>query len=365
MKVIISGGGTGGHIYPAIAIANELKTIDPTTEILFVGAEGKMEMEKVPRAGYTIVGLPVVGIKRELTLDNLGFPVKLGRSLLRARQIVRDFQPDAAVGVGGYASGPVLLAASLKGIPTLIQEQNSYAGLTNKVLARWAKRICVAYPGMDAFFPANKIKLTGNPVRSDIQSADGQVEAGRALFALEANRPALLIIGGSQGARTINESIEAGLSHFVDAGVQVIWQTGTGFIERARAAVATLGSPLIKPYDFIYDMDKAYAVADAVVSRAGALSVSELCLVGRAAILVPFPNASEDHQTKNAMSLVDNKAALLVSDQKARTELVATALALLSNPTQRQELSTRIKTLAKPNAARDIAEEVIKLTKRN
>ena len=365
MKVIISGGGTGGHIYPAIAIANELKTIDPTTEILFVGAEGKMEMEKVPRAGYTIVGLPVVGIKRELTLDNLGFPLKLGRSLLRARQIVRDFQPDAAVGVGGYASGPVLLAASLKGIPTLIQEQNSYAGLTNKVLARWAERICVAYPGMDAFFPASKIKLTGNPVRSDIQSADGQIEAGRALFALEPNRPTLLIIGGSQGARTINESMEAGLSRFVDAGVQVIWQTGPAFIERARAAVAVLGSPLIKAYDFIYDMDKAYAVADAVVSRAGALSVSELCLVGRAAILVPFPNASEDHQTKNAMSLVDNKAALLVSDQKARTELIATALALLSNPTQRQELSTRIKTLAKPNAARDIAEEVIKLTKRN
>ncbi len=363
MNVIISGGGTGGHIYPAIAIANELKAIDPTTEILFVGAEGKMEMEKVPSAGYTIVGLPVVGIKRELTLDNLVFPIKLGRSLLRARQIVRDFQPDVAVGVGGYASGPVLLAASLKGVPTLIQEQNSYAGLTNKVLARWAKRICVAYPGMDAFFPADKLKLTGNPVRSDIQYADRQVEAGRALFTLAANRPTLLIIGGSQGARTINESIEAGLSHFVDAGIQVIWQTGTGFIERARAAVATLGSALIKPYDFIYDMDKAYAVADAVVSRAGALSVSELCLVGRAAILVPFPNASEDHQSKNAMSLVDNKAALLISDQKARTELITTALALLSNPAQRQELSTRIKTLAKPNAARDIAEEVIKLTK--
>lgn len=364
MKVIISGGGTGGHIYPAIAIANELKAIDPTTEILFVGAEGKMEMEKVPRAGYTILGLPVVGIKRELTLANLGFPLKLGRSLLRARQIIRDFQPDAAVGVGGYASGPVLLAASLKGIPTLIQEQNSYAGLTNKVLARWAKRICVAYPGMDAFFPTSKIKLTGNPVRSDIQSADGQVEAGRSLFDLETNRPTLLIIGGSQGAKMINESIEAGLSRFIDAGVQVIWQTGTAFIERARAAVATLGSPLIKPYDFIYDMDKAYAVADAVVSRAGALSVSELCLVGRAAILVPFPNASEDHQTKNAMSLVDNNAALLVTDQKARTELITTALALLNNPAQRQELSTRIKTLAKPNAARDIAEEVIKLAKR-
>lgn len=362
MKVIISGGGTGGHIYPAIAIANELKKIDPTTEILFVGAEGKMEMEKVPRAGYAIVGLPVVGIRRELTLANLGFPLKLGRSLLRARQIVRDFQPDVAVGVGGYASGPVLLAASLKGIPTLIQEQNSYAGLTNKALARWAKRICVAYPGMDAFFPADKLKLTGNPVRSDIQFADAQLDAGRTLFGLEASRPTLLIIGGSQGARSINESIEAGLSRFVDAGVQVLWQTGTAFIERARQAVASLGSPLIKPHDFIYEMDKAYAVADAVVSRAGALSVSELCLVGRPAILVPLLTAAEDHQTKNAMSLVDQKAALLVNDQAARTDLVTAALALLSSPEQQQELSARIKTMAKPNAARDIATEVINLT---
>ena len=363
MKIIISGGGTGGHIYPAIAIANELKAIDPATDILFVGAEGKMEMEKVPRAGYTIVGLPVVGIKRELTLDNLAFPVKLGRSLLRARQIIRDFQPDAAVGVGGYASGPLLLAASLKGIPTLIQEQNSYAGLTNKVLARWAKRICVAYPGMDAFFPAEKIRLTGNPVRNDIQFASQQVETGRSLFGLENTRPTLLIIGGSQGARTLNESIEAGLTRFVDAGIQVIWQTGPAFIERARTAIAATGSSLIKPYDFIYDMDKAYAVADAVVSRAGALSVSELCLVGRPAILVPFPTAAEDHQTKNAMSLVEHNAALLVNDRNARAELVTAALDLLKNPAQQQHLSQQIKTLAKPNAARDIAEEVIKLTK--
>lgn len=363
MKIIISGGGTGGHIYPAIAIANELKAIDPATEILFVGAEGKMEMEKVPRAGYTIVGLPVVGIKRELTLDNLAFPVKLGRSLLRARQIIRDFKPDAAVGVGGYASGPLLLAASLKGIPTLIQEQNSYAGLTNKVLARWAKRICVAYPGMDAFFPAEKIKLTGNPVRSDIQFAGQQIETGRTLFGLSTTRPTLLIIGGSQGARTLNESIEAGLTRFVDAGIQVIWQTGPAFIERARTAVAATGSPLIKPYDFIYDMDKAYAVADAVVSRAGALSVSELCLVGRPAILVPLPTAAEDHQTSNAMSLVNHNAALLINDRNARDELVTAALNLLNNPAQQQQLSQQIKTLAKPNAARDIAEEVIKLTK--
>lgn len=362
MRIIISGGGTGGHIYPAIAIANELKTIDPATEILFVGAEGKMEMEKVPRAGYQIVGLPVVGIKRELTLANLAFPFKLGRSFLRAQQIVRDFQPDAAVGVGGYASGPLLLAASMKGIPTLIQEQNSYAGITNKALARWAKRICVAYPGMEAFFPADKIKLTGNPVRSDIQFADTQVDAGRNLFGLEPGRPTLLVIGGSQGARTLNESLESGLQRFVDAGVQVVWQTGPAFIERARAAVASVGSPLIKAYDFIYEMDKAYAVANAVVSRAGALSVSELCLVGRPAILVPLPTAAEDHQTKNAMSLVERKAALLVNDRTAREELVTAALSLLDDSVQRQQLSEAIKTLAKPNAARDIAQEVIHLT---
>lgn len=361
-RYIISGGGTGGHIYPAIAIANELKALDPATEILFVGAEGKMEMEKVPRAGYQIVGLPVVGIKRELALSNLAFPFKLGRSLLKARDVVRDFKPDAAIGVGGYASGPVLLAASLRGIPTLIQEQNSYAGVTNKALARWAKRICVAYPGMDAFFPAGKIIMTGNPVRSDIQFADQQVDAGRAFFGLDPSRPTLLVIGGSQGARTLNESMEAGLSRYVDAGVQVIWQTGPAFIDRARVAVSAVGSPLIKAYDFIYDMDKAYGVADAVVSRAGALSVSELCLVGRPAILVPFPMAAEDHQTKNAMALVDRNAALLVNDRNARTDLVTAALDLLGNAPQRQELSRAIKLFAKPNAARDIAQEVIKLT---
>ncbi len=363
MRVVISGGGTGGHIYPAIAIANELRAIDPTTEILFVGAEGKMEMEKVPRAGYRIEGLPVVGIKRELTLENLAFPLKLSRSLLRARQLVRNFRPDVAVGVGGYASGPTLLAASLAGVPILIQEQNSYAGLTNKVLARWAKRICVAYPGMDAFFAADKIRLTGNPVRSDIQFADQQADAGRALFGLSASQLTLLIIGGSQGARTINESIEAGLQRFVDANIQVIWQTGPAFIERARAAVASTGSAFVQAHDFIYDMDKAYGVADVVVSRAGALSVSELCLVGRPAILVPFPAASEDHQTKNAMALVDRNASLLVRDADARQQLVTATIDLFANPARQQQLRTEIKTLARPNAAREIAEEVRKLAK--
>ena len=361
MRYIISGGGTGGHIYPAIAIANELKTIDPAAEILFVGAEGKMEMEKVPRAGYAIEGLPVVGIRRELTLANLAFPLKLGRSLWRARQLVRDFKPDVAVGVGGYASGPTLLAASMVGVPTLIQEQNSYAGLTNKVLARWAKRICVAYPDMEAFFPAEKIRLTGNPVRTDIQFADQRIDAGQKLFGLDAGRKTLLVIGGSQGARTLNEAMEAGLTQLADAGVQIIWQTGPAFIERARTAISAVGSPLVQAHDFIYEMDKAYAVADVVLSRAGALSVSELCLVGRPAVLVPFPAATEDHQTKNAMALVNRNAALLVRDQDARTTLVQTVLDLLDNLDKQRQLRMEIKTLAKPTAAHDIAGEVIKL----
>ena len=361
MNIIISGGGTGGHIYPAIAIANELKRVDPTVNILFVGAEGKMEMEKVPRAGYRIEGLPVVGIKRELTLSNLAFPLKLGQSLLRARQIVRDFRPDVAVGVGGYASGPTLLAAALSGVPILIQEQNSYAGLTNKVLSRWANRICVAYPGMDVFFAAEKIRVTGNPVRSDIQLADGQLEVGRAQFGLNPAQPTVLVVGGSQGARTINESIEAGLMRFAEAGIQVVWQTGTGFIDRARKVVQEAGISNVKPYDFIYEMDRAYAVADVVVSRAGALSVSELCLVGRPAILVPFPQASEDHQTKNAMALVDNGAALLVTDQNARTTLVDEVLNLLASKEKRQALRSQITLFGKPDAARDIASEIFKL----
>lgn len=360
-RIIISGGGTGGHIYPAIAIANELKTIDPTTEILFVGADGKMEMEKVPRAGYRIIGLPVVGIKRQLTVENLAFPFKLGRSFLRAQQVVREFNPDVAVGVGGYASGPVLLAASLKGIPTLIQEQNSYAGLTNKLLSRRARTICVAYPDMEAFFPAQKIILTGNPIRTDIMEAGTKRAEGLSFFGLEPDRKTLLVIGGSQGARTINESVEKDLSLLIKAGYQVVWQTGTVFIDRARKVVADAGTNQIKVFDFIYEMALAYAAADVVVSRAGALSVSELCLVKKPAILVPFPAASEDHQTKNALSLVNRNAALLVTDRQAPAELVPAAIRLLEDPVQQHTLSQNISGLARPKAAREIAEQVLRL----
>lgn len=360
-KVIISGGGTGGHIYPAIAIANALKAIDPTIQILFVGALGKMEMEKVPRAGYEIIGLPISGIKRELSVDNISFPFKLTRSLLKARSIIKSFKPDIAIGVGGFASGPLLMIASLMGIPTLIQEQNSYAGITNKLLAKRAKAICVAYPKMEDFFPKSKLKLTGNPVRSDILDVTHKRPAAYAHFGLQPNHKTLLIIGGSLGAKTINESIEAGLKMIIDSGYQILWQTGKPYFERAKSAIDTLKTPYAQAFDFIYEMDLAYALADVVVSRAGALSVSELCLVEKPAILVPFPYASEDHQTKNAMSLVEQNAALLVKDKNAGEELVQTALRLLQDADKQHELSKNIKKLAKPNAAKEIAETVLKL----
>ena len=360
-RIIISGGGTGGHIYPAIAIANALKAIDPNTEILFVGAEGKMEAEKVPKAGYKIVLLPIVGIERAFSVANLAFPFKLMKSLLKARSVINDFKPDVAVGVGGFASGPLLIVASLMGVPTLVQEQNSHAGITNKLLAKRAKKICVAYPNMEAFFPSDKLQLTGNPVRKDIVDAAYKRPEALAHFGLSPNRQTLLVIGGSLGAKTINESIEAGLKTFVEQGYQVLWQTGKPYYEKAKMAVEALKNQHVKAFDFIYEMDLAYAAADVVVSRAGALSVSELCLVAKPCILVPFPFASEDHQTKNAMSLVAQNAALLVKDAHAKAELVQTTLKLLNDPQKQQELSTNIQKLAKPYAAQEIAEEVLKL----
>ncbi len=363
-RIIISGGGTGGHIYPAIAIANALKKRDPTTEILFVGAEGKMEMEKVPKAGYRIIGLPIVGIQRQNVVANVAFPVKLTRSLLKARSVLRDFRPDAAVGVGGFASGPLLMIASLMGIPTLIQEQNSYAGITNKLLSRRAETICVAYPDMEQFFPARKIKLLGNPVRGDIVSAHTRRGEARAHFGFDADRPTLFVMGGSLGARSINESLREGLADLVDAGYQVLWQTGSAYIATAREAIAQLGRGKVAAFEFIYEMDLAYAVADVVVSRAGALSISELCLAAKPAVLVPYPAASEDHQTKNAMTLIRHTAALLVPDARSSTDLVSAAMGLLQDPAKQRELSRNIAKLARPDAADDIAREVLKLTER-
>ncbi len=360
-RIIISGGGTGGHIYPAIAIAHALQQKEPDTEILFVGALGKMEMEKVPRAGYKIVGLPIAGIKRSLSLENLALPFKMFRSLMKAKDVIREFRPDVAVGVGGFASGPLLMMASMAGIPTLIQEQNSYAGITNKFLAKRASRICVAYPGMEAFFPKEKITLLGNPVRSDITYVHLKRHAALEHFELNEGLKTLFVMGGSLGARSINESITEGLGRLVEAGYQVLWQTGKNDIDKAKAAIEKLGTNRVKAFDFIYTMDLAYAVADVVVSRAGALSVSELCLAAKPAILVPFPYASEDHQTKNAMNLVDSNAAILVKDAEAREKLVDQALALLDDVIRQRELQTNINKLARPSAADDIAAEVFNL----
>ncbi len=362
IKVIISGGGTGGHIYPAIAIANALKEINPAIEVLFVGAEGKMEMEKVPKAGYPIIGLPIAGINRSNMLANITFPVKLASSLWQARKIVKDFQPDVAVGVGGYASGPLLLAASLANVPILIQEQNSYAGVTNKFLAKKARKICVAYPKMEQFFPASKIQMTGNPVRKDILNVASKRQQALEYFGLQANKPTVLVIGGSQGAKTINESIDGGLTSLVNEGCQVVWQTGKLYIDRAKTAAEVFAGQVYVS-DFIYEMDLAYAVADIVVSRAGALSVSELCLAGKPSILVPLPTAAEDHQTKNAMSLVENHAAILVKDIQAREELVKVALGLLQDKTKQNILTENILKLGKPNAAVEIAQQVLGLVK--
>ena len=360
-RVIISGGGTGGHIYPAIAIANALQHREPETEILFVGALGKMEMEKVPRAGYKIVGLPIAGIKRSLSLENLTLPFKMFRSLMKAKEVIKNFKPDVAVGVGGFASGPLLMMASMAGIPTLIQEQNSYAGITNKFLAKRAAKICVAYPGMEAFFPKDKITMLGNPVRSDITYVHLKRAAALEQFELDDRLKTLFVMGGSLGARSINESIHAGLGKLIEAGHQILWQTGKAYIETAQAAVSQLNTEKVKVFDFIYEMDLAYAVADVVVSRAGALSVSELCLAAKPAILIPYPLASEDHQTKNALTLVSQEAALLISDSRAKQDLVPDTLALMTNTAKQEVLKTNIKKLARPSAANDIALEVLKL----
>ena len=360
--MIISGGGTGGHIYPAIAIANAFKERFPDAEVLFVGAKGKMEMEKVPQAGFEIEGLWISGLQRRLTLDNLSFPLELIMSLLKSRKIVNRMRPHVVVGVGGYASGPLLRIATGKGIPALLQEQNSYAGLTNKILAQKVKRICVAYPNMEQFFPAEKVRLTGNPVRKDITDLNGKRQQALAHFELTADRPVLLVLGGSLGARTLNDSIVLALEELTQSDVQVIWQCGKLYFEEMQVKLRQVAdSDGVKLLQFLQHMDLAYAAADVVISRAGALSVSELSIAGKPTLFVPSPNVAEDHQTKNAKAMVDQDAAVLIKDSDARVMLVKEALALLKNSDRQAVLSKNIKALAKPNAAADIVEEIVEL----
>jgi UDP-N-acetylglucosamine--N-acetylmuramyl-(pentapeptide) pyrophosphoryl-undecaprenol N-acetylglucosamine transferase len=360
-RLIISGGGTGGHVFPAIAIANEFRSRYPDAEILFVGAEGRMEMTRVPEAGYRIVGLWISGIQRRMTLANVMFPIKLIISLWKARKIVKAFKPHVAVGTGGYASGPVMMAATRMGVPTLLQEQNSYAGLTNKQVAARVQRICVAYPGMESYFPANKMVITGNPVRKDILDVHHKRPAALAHFGFSDGDQTLLVLGGSGGARTINESVIAGLDQLIKANVQVIWQTGKVYYESVKAQVADRDLRKVRLYDFLREMDLAYAAANVVVSRAGALSISELCLTRKPAVLVPSPNVAEDHQTKNAMALVREEAACIIADSEARVKLTPEVLSLLNDRARCERLSERIGTLGRPNAARDIVNEIEKL----
>lgn len=361
LKIIMSGGGTGGHIFPAIAIANAIKALRPDTEFLFVGAEGKMEMEKVPAAGFKIEGLWISGFQRKLTWSNLAFPFKLMSSLRKAKKILKSFKPDAVVGTGGFASGPMLQVAANYGIPTLIQEQNSYAGITNKILSKKVNRICVAYGGMEKFFPKEKIILTGNPVRQDILSMDGKRDRGLEFFGLDTNKKTILVIGGSLGAHTINESIVKCLEEFKKNNLQLVWQTGKGYYETAMSAVSKYKNSGIKTFDFIQKMDYAYAVADVVISRAGAGSVSELCLVKKPTILVPLPTAAEDHQTKNAMALVTHHAAIVMKDSEAREKLCNEVVSLIKNEVACFKLSENIGRLALPDSAVVIANEVISL----
>ncbi|MDR1342090.1 MAG: undecaprenyldiphospho-muramoylpentapeptide beta-N-acetylglucosaminyltransferase [Prevotellaceae bacterium] len=363
IRIIVSGGGTGGHIFPAIAIANALRLIGFEVDILFVGAEGKMEMEKVPAAGYRIVGLPVVGIERRIfSKKNLLAPLKLLRSIRKAAAIVGDFAPAVVIGVGGYASAPTLWVAQRRGIPTLIQEQNSYAGLTNKLLARRAKKVCVAYEGMERFFPATKIVFTGNPVRQDLSSVAPLRDEAIAYFELEPDKKTILVLGGSLGARTLNRSVLHHMAAIAAArSVQLIWQTGELYRQDIQRQLTGCDYGNVKVMSFIKRMDYAYAAADVVISRAGASAISELCVVQKPCILVPSPNVAEDHQTSNALALVSKNAALLVTDAEAIQRLIPTALQLVGNEEKKQELSRSIGELAVRNAAERIAEEVVKI----
>lgn len=357
-KFILSGGGTGGHIYPAVAIANELKSRFPNCEILFVGAQDKMEMQKVPQAGYGIEGLWIAGIQRKLTLQNMMFPLKLASSLWKSRKIIKKFKPDAVIGTGGFASGPLLQVANSNNIPTIIQEQNSYPGITNKILSKKANAICVAYENLERFFPKDKIVFTGNPVRQDLLDSDSKTQEGIRHFKLDANKKTLLILGGSLGARRVNQLIEKELDFLLATGVQVFWQCGKLYFEEYKKYNDKQNVQVVA---FIDRMDLIYAAADFVISRAGASSVSELCLVGKPTIFIPSPNVAEDHQTKNAKAIVDKNGAILLKESELDDQFETTFSDLISNENLQKELSQNIKSLAKPNATKDIVEEIIKL----
>lgn len=363
LRLMISGGGTGGHIFPAIAIASAVRERLPDAEVLFVGAEGRMEMTKVPAAGYRIEGLPIRGFQRGSFMKNVGLPWRLLRSMIKARKLVKSFKPHVAVGVGGYASGPLLAAAQRMGVPTLIQEQNSFPGKTNIHLARRADRICVAYAGMEKYFPKDKILLTGNPVRTETVKLTGKHPRGMEHFALRDGAPVLFVTGGSLGARGINRGVEAALSVWMRSGIQVIWQTGTPYLKQAQEAVARINYEGCRVLEFVDRMDLAYAVADLVVARAGAISVSELSLVQKPAILVPLPTAAEDHQTHNARALTDRGAAILLKDDEAIEKLGATVVDLIRDASALERLRTAIAGMGTHNAAEAIAAEVIRLAR--
>lgn len=363
MKILISGGGTGGHIFPALAIANAVKRREPNAEILFVGAEGRMEMERVPAAGYDIVGLPVAGFDRRRLWRNFGVLWKLWRSMRKAKKVLRDFRPDVAVGVGGYASGPMLKEAQKRGIPTLIQEQNSYAGVTNKLLAANARKICVAYDGMERFFPAEKIVKTGNPVRSNIMDVKLSREDAKRQLGFNPNRPLVVVVGGSLGARTINDSMKFAVGGLLKSGVSVLWQTGKLYADECRDAVSSIDDANLQVTPFVGRMDLAYRAADLMVSRAGASTISELQLVGMPAVLVPSPNVAEDHQRKNAEALSVRDAAVMILDKDCREKLGDVVTELLREPSRRDALAANVRAMASEGADEAIVDEIMGMVK--
>jgi len=364
LRVIIAGGGTGGHIFPAIAVGHALQRLRPGTKLLFVGAMGKMEMEKVPKEGFEIIGLDIAGFNRSSIWKNISLPLKLLKSRMQAKSIIKQFNPDAIVGVGGYASFPVLYAGQKMNVATLIQEQNSYAGKSNKILARRAKKICVAYEHMDKFFPKDKLILTGNPVRKSISGMSRTMNEGKNWFKLDEGKVTILIIGGSLGAKSINESIEEHLGEIMKEDVQVIWQTGKPFYEQAKKQSEAYNSR-VKVFDFISEMDYAYAAADVVISRAGALAIAELCIAGKPVIFVPYPFAAEDHQTSNAMALVNNSAALLVKDSEVKTELLKKLETVLHDKNMQDTMSQNLIKMAIKDADERIANKVIEIANKN